>query len=109
MSTAFTAGEKNRQARLGRLRDVVRQELVTRQLACELPPRPVQSIDLGYGQGTQAPRLARDLAAEPAEVRAKVRLERGPIEDYAERAGPQRFGTVLAARQEGTWNCGRGC
>jgi S-adenosylmethionine-dependent methyltransferase len=115
LSTAFTAGEKNWQARLGKLRDVVRQELVTRQLACELPPPPVRSIDLGCGQGTQALRLARrgyevtgvdasadllarfarDLAAEPAEVRARVRLERGMIEDYAERAGPQRFGTVL--------------
>jgi S-adenosylmethionine-dependent methyltransferase len=59
LSTAFTAGEKNWQARLGKLRDVVRQELVTRQLACELPPPPVRSIDLGCGQGTQALRLAR--------------------------------------------------
>ena len=59
MSTAFTAGEQGWQARLGKLRDVVRQELVARQLARELPPAPVRLIDLGCGQGTQALRLAR--------------------------------------------------
>ncbi len=100
MSTAFTAGERNWERKLGQLRDVVRQELVTRQLAAELPAPPVRIIDLGCGQGTQALRLARrgyevtgvdasagllarferDLAAEPAEVRARVRVEHGLIE-----------------------------
>src|SRR5919204_2306917 len=85
------------QQRLGKLRDVVRQELVSRQLAGELPPPPGRVLDVGCGQGTQALRLARagyqvtgldpsddllarfdsDLAAEPAEVRARVRLDRG--------------------------------
>jgi len=42
MSTAFSAGERNWQARLGKLRDVVRQEMVARQLEQELPaPAPV--------------------------------------------------------------------
>ncbi len=115
MSTAFTAGEQGWQARLGKLRDVVRQELVARQLGVELPPPPVRIIDLGCGQGTQALRLARrgyevtgvdasadllarferDLAAEPAEVRARVRVERGMIEDYAERSGVSRSAAVL--------------
>jgi len=115
MSTAFTAGEQNWQARLGKLRDVVRQELVARQLEPELPPAPVRIIDLGCGQGTQALRLARrgyhvtgvdasadllarferDLAAEPATVRGRVRVERGLIEDYAERAGVTRFPAAL--------------
>ena len=115
MSTAFTAGERNWQARLGKLRDVVRQELVARQLEPELPPAPVRIIDLGCGQGTQAIRLARrgyhvtgvdasadllgrferDLAAEPAGVRGRVRVERGLIEDYAERAGRSRVPVVL--------------
>ncbi len=115
MSTAFTAGEQNWQARLGKLRDVVRQELVARQLGVELPPPPVRIIDLGCGQGTQALRLAqrgyevtgvdasadllarfeRDLAAEPAEVRARVRVERGRIEDYAERPAVSRSPAVL--------------
>jgi SAM-dependent methyltransferase len=115
LSTAFTAGERNWQARLGKLRDVVRQEVVARQLARELPPAPVRVIDLGCGQGTQALRLARrgfhvtgvdasadllarferDLAAEPAGVRGRVRVEHGLLEDYAERAGVSRFPAVL--------------
>jgi S-adenosylmethionine-dependent methyltransferase len=115
LSTAFTAGEQQWQARLGKLRDVVRQEMVTRQLARELPAPPVRLIDLGCGQGTQALRLARDgydvtgvdasadllarfgrdLAAEPAGVRARVRAEHALIEDYAERGGVPRFAAVL--------------
>ena len=115
MSTAFTAGERTWQARLGKLRDVVRQEMVARQLAQELPAPPVRVIDLGCGQGTQALRLARrgydvtgvdasadllarfgrDLAAEPAAVRGRVRAEHGLIEDYAERADEHSFPAVL--------------
>jgi S-adenosylmethionine-dependent methyltransferase len=115
MNTAFTGHEGRWQARLGKLRDVVRQELVTRQLAAELAPPPVRIIDLGCGQGTQAVALARrgyevtgvdasadllarfeqDLAAEPAEVRARVRVERGLIEDWAERSGASPAGAVL--------------
>jgi len=115
VSTAFTGHESNWQARLGKLRDVVRQELVARQLSAELPPPPVRVIDLGCGQGTQALRLARhgyevtgvdasaellarlerDLAAEPAEVRARVRVQHGLIEHYPERAVASRFPAVL--------------
>jgi S-adenosylmethionine-dependent methyltransferase len=115
LSTGFTAGEQNWQARLGKLRDVVRQEVVARQLERELAPGPVRIIDLGCGQGTQALRLARrgyhvtgvdasadllarferDLAAERAGVRGRVRVERGLLEDYAERAGVSRFPAVL--------------
>ena len=115
MSTGFTGAERNWQARLGKLRDVVRQELVTTQLNAELPPPPVRVIDLGCGQGTQALRLARrgyevtgvdasadqlarferDLAAEPAEVRARVRVERGFIEHWPERAVVSPFAVVL--------------
>jgi S-adenosylmethionine-dependent methyltransferase len=115
LSTAFSAGEQNWQERLGKLRDVVRQEIVARQLARELPAAPVRLIDLGCGQGSQALRLARrgydvtgvdasadllarfgrDLAAEPAEVRGRVRAERGLIEDYAERPDVPPFPAVL--------------
>ncbi len=115
MSTSFTGHEERWQARLGKLRDVVRQELVARQLAAELPSPAVRIIDLGCGQGTQAIRLARrgyevtgvdasadllarfeqDLAAEPAEVRARVRVERGLIENWAERSGVRAADAVL--------------
>jgi hypothetical protein len=43
VSTGFTGAERNWQARLGKLRDVVRQELVARQLADELPPPSVRA------------------------------------------------------------------
>ena len=115
MNTAFSGHEGRWQARLGKLRDVVRQELVKRQLTAELAPPPVRIIDLGCGQGTQAIALARrgyevtgvdasaellarferDLAAEPAEVRARVRVEHGLIEDWAERSGVSRAEAVL--------------
>jgi S-adenosylmethionine-dependent methyltransferase len=115
LSNGFTAGERNWQARLGKLRDVVRQEVVARQLERELAPTFVRIIDLGCGQGTQALRLARrgyhvtgvdasadllarferDLAAEPAGVRGRVRVERGLLEDYAERPDVSRFPAVL--------------
>ena len=115
LHTAFTAAERDWQSWLGKLRDVVRQELVTRQLGAELPPPPVPVIDLGCGQGTQALRLARrgyqvtgvdasadllarferDLAAEPAEVRARVRVERGLIEHWAERSVVSPVAAVL--------------
>jgi 2-polyprenyl-3-methyl-5-hydroxy-6-metoxy-1,4-benzoquinol methylase len=114
-NTGFTPGERHWQAGLGNLRNIVRQELMARQLAQELPPPPVRIIDLGCGQGTQALRLARrgyevtgvdasggllarferDLAAETAEVRARVRVEQALIEDYPERAGCQQAGAVL--------------
>lgn len=64
--------------RLGKLRNVVRQELVARQLARHLPPSPATVLDVGAGQGTQAVRLAqrgdRVVAIEPdREMRAAFR------------------------------------
>ncbi|MFC4113864.1 class I SAM-dependent methyltransferase [Nonomuraea zeae] len=54
----FQGAEGRWRERLGSLRDVVRQELVTRQLAQHLPPPPCRVLDVGSGQGTQALRLA---------------------------------------------------
>jgi len=87
MSTAFTAGERNWQARLGKLRDVVRQEMVARQLEQELPAPPVRVIDLGCGQGTQALRLARH-GYDVTGVDASAALHR-------------RFGFIQAGRLSG--------
>ncbi len=116
MSVGFAPGEEQWRARLGTLRQVVRQEVVARQLAdClpDLPPRRV--LDLGCGQGTQALRLARRghvvtgldssgqllddfraaLAAEPAEVGDRVRLVRGEAEAVAGLFAPSSFEVVL--------------
>jgi S-adenosylmethionine-dependent methyltransferase len=60
LSTTFAAGEERWRARLGTLRQVVRQELVARQLARQVPDRPARRVlDIGCGQGTQLLSLAR--------------------------------------------------
>jgi S-adenosylmethionine-dependent methyltransferase len=94
-------------AGLGTMHDVVRQELVTRQLRYHLPPReadpPPRVVDVGCGQGTQALRLAAagyqvtgvDTSAEllkharritttvPEAVRQRLRWERADLFDFA--------------------------
>lgn len=55
---SFLVGQDHWLARLGNLRNVVRQTLISRQLARHLPPPPARVLDVGAGQGTQALRLA---------------------------------------------------
>ena len=55
--TSFESGEQLWIERLGSLRNVVRQEVVARQIA-PLAVRGASVLDVGCGQGTQALRLA---------------------------------------------------
>lgn len=116
MNAGFAAGEEQWRARLGTLRQVVRQEVVARQLAAYLPDvRPRRVLDIGCGQGTQALLLARRghivtgldsstqllgdfraaLAAQPAEVRDRVHLVQGKAEAVADLFTPSTFDAVL--------------
>lgn len=116
MSTTFAAGEDKWRARLGTLRQVVRQELVSRQLAEHIPVRPRRRIlDVGCGQGTQLLRLARrghdligldssaelldeldrSLSAEPPAVRDRVQVVRGDALTVADQFGARPFDVVL--------------
>jgi S-adenosylmethionine-dependent methyltransferase len=112
----FAAGEEQWRARLGTLRQVVRQEVVARQLAAHLPDLPPRRVlDIGCGQGTQAIALARRghlvtgldsstqllgdfraaLAAERAEVANRVHLVQGEAQAVADLFPPSSFGVVL--------------
>jgi SAM-dependent methyltransferase len=94
----------------------VRQELVARQLRVHLPGgASLRILDAGCGQGTQGLRLARQghqvtamdadpvmlealstlLAAEPPEVRARVRLIHDDGRAVGRHFGPGSFDVVL--------------
>jgi SAM-dependent methyltransferase len=113
MDGTFAGGRPLWLDRLGRVRNVVRQELIARQLDRHLAPPPGTILDVGAGQGTQSLRLARagyDVTAvepdaamrsafaaalndEPAEVQARVSLRAGSVDDLD--AAPGRFDAVL--------------
>ncbi|GAA2910328.1 methyltransferase domain-containing protein [Streptosporangium fragile] len=116
MTSSFAAGEEQWRARLGTLRQVVRQELVARQLAAHLSDAvPQRVLDVGCGQGTQLLRLARRghdvtgldssaallgdlqraLADEPEDVRERVRILQGDVLDIATLFRPESFDVVL--------------
>ncbi|MGD0688067.1 MAG: methyltransferase, partial [Streptosporangiaceae bacterium] len=101
--SSFAGGAARWLGMLGRLRDVVRQEVLRSQLAGlpQLIGPPAQVLDVGCGQGTQALHLARAghevtgidsssellaafeaaLAGEPGDVAARVRLIHGAGEN----------------------------
>jgi SAM-dependent methyltransferase len=119
MNTGFAVGEQEWRARLGTLRQVVRQETVRRQLAAHLPDQPPESrvrvLDVGCGQGTQALELARrgyhvtglDVSerllvdfraaadAAPPDVGARVTLVEGAVEQLDALFEPSSFDVVL--------------
>jgi S-adenosylmethionine-dependent methyltransferase len=116
VSAGFAAGEEQWRARLGTLRQVVRQEMVARQLDVHLPDVPPRRIlDVGCGQGTQALRLARRghhvtgldsssrlledlegaLGAEAPEVRERLRVVHRDAEKVADLFAPSSFDAVL--------------
>lgn len=111
----FVGGRDPWLSRLGNLRNVVRQELVTRQLRAHLSDPPLHVLDVGAGQGTQAHRLAADghavtavepdpgmrdaftQAAErlPAEARDRVRLLAADVAALESVTSPAAYDVVL--------------
>lgn len=116
LSTAFAAGEGHWRARLGTLRQVVRQELVSRQVDEQIPQQPRRRVlDIGCGQGTQLLHLVRrghlvtgldssdallddldrSLADEESEVRQRALLVHGDAENTATLFDAASFDAVL--------------
>lgn len=107
--TVFGSAERNWVERLGNLRNVIRQEVIARQLASEVNPG-MSVLDVGCGQGTQALRLAavgcavtgvepsssllQMCADEALERGLQVELLQGQIEELDEVLGGRRFDLV---------------
>jgi S-adenosylmethionine-dependent methyltransferase len=100
---------------LGNVRNVVRQEMISRQLDKHLRVPSARVLDVGAGQGTQSLRLARSghrvlavepdpgmrgvflaaLGAEPAQVRDLVTVREGSIGSLAAVTGGEPYDVVL--------------
>lgn len=113
--STFDVGRPAWLGRLDKVRNVVRQEMISRQLDKHLPTRPCRILDVGAGQGTQSLRLARaghrvlavepdaemraafhqNLDAAPDEVRDRVTVRAGALGDLATVTGAEVFDAVL--------------
>jgi S-adenosylmethionine-dependent methyltransferase len=113
--STFGDGRPGWLSHLGNVRNVVRQELIARQLDRHLPAPPALILDVGAGQGTQSIRLARAghrvlavepdpgmrdafltwLGGEPAEVRDRVTVRAGSVGGLAAATGGEVFDAVL--------------
>lgn len=113
-SGSFAGGTGAWLDRLGGLRNFVRQELVSRQLAEQLAGRTGQRVlDIGCGQGTQALRLARaghyvtgidsdPVALGVAQGRSPRNRRRSPAGCNSSAATPTSAGAG-SARAASTW------
>jgi S-adenosylmethionine-dependent methyltransferase len=113
--STFGEGRPGWLGRLGNVRNVVRQEMISRQLDRHLRTHPARVLDVGAGQGTQSIRLARaghrvlavepdpDMRAaflaafdaEPAGVRERVTLREGSAGRLAPVTGGEVYDAVL--------------
>jgi S-adenosylmethionine-dependent methyltransferase len=113
--STFGDGRPGWLGRLDKVRNVVRQEMISRQLARHLRTPPARILDVGAGQGTQSIRLARAgyqvLAVEPdpdmraafgaaldaerAEVRDRVAVRAGSAGSLASVTGGEAYDAVL--------------
>jgi S-adenosylmethionine-dependent methyltransferase len=113
--STFAEGRPVWLGRLGNVRNVVRQEMISRQLGSHLTKHPARILDVGAGQGTQSIRLARAghrvlavepdpdmraafraaLEAEPGQVRDRVMLRDGSVGSLAAVTGGEVFDVVL--------------
>jgi len=108
---SFTSGEQVWIQRLGSLRNVVRQEMIGRQIDDHVEPDS-SVLDVGCGQGTQGLRLARRgcavtgvdpspelldrFAADAAAAEPSVELIAGRLEDLDAALGTRTFDVVCA-------------
>jgi S-adenosylmethionine-dependent methyltransferase len=113
--STFGDGRPGWLGRLGNVRNVVRQEMISRQLDRHLRAPAARVLDVGAGQGTQSIRLARAghrvlavepdprmrsvfltaLAAEPAEVQGRLTVRDGSLGSLGAVTGGEVFDAVL--------------